>query len=377
MQITRKEWNKYTQVLSDIDSQAGKLMSTYIQQHGIDDQDMLLRYAMHLVQKYGNASSKKACELYDEIATLSNADVKPAEPAPVSTQHEVAEDVIGSLKDFPAGNDIPGVVSRNVKKSGVRTILKNAERDRCEFAWIPSGDACAFCFMLASAGWRKAGEKTLNGDHVLHIHSHCRCQYCIRFNSRTNVEGYDPDAMADRWAHIPGDTQKEKLAALQRELRAEKNSGYEDITEEALKNATPGKGKLIFGSKVPKEDRETGEWVFKTFGGNVEVLDEQPEEGKRPDSVWNEKFWEYKRISSKTSIDDRMRKAKHQLVEASNRINEDLDGTGVIIDIANRKMSQDDAINEINRIAMKRYKNGMKVIIKENDTFLKEIKVKK
>ena len=44
-------------------------------------------------------------------------------------------------------------VSRLVKRAGADTTPHNAVRDGAEWAWVPHGDACPFCRMLAYNGW--------------------------------------------------------------------------------------------------------------------------------------------------------------------------------------------------------------------------------
>lgn len=222
MQITRAQWNNYIKQLSALSNEAGAKMKAYLNTYGLSNQDQLLKYAMGLVQEYGEGSAALACQMYDEIAALSGADVPLAVPADVASQHEVAKGVIGSLKQSPAGNLIDGVVSRFVKQAGADTTLKNAKRDGCEFAWIPSGDTCAFCLTLASAGWRKAGPKTIKGNHAEHIHPHCNCQYCIRFDSNTSVAGYDPDALKDIYDNAEGKSSKDKINSIRRAMYADR-----------------------------------------------------------------------------------------------------------------------------------------------------------
>lgn len=236
MQISQKAWNNYIKKLSEVCSEAGNKMKVFVATYGMSNQNAILRYAMRLIQQYGEGSAALACEMYDEIAALSGADVPPAEPAEVASQHEVAKGVVGSLKQSPSGNLISTVVNRLVKQAGADTTLKNAKRDRCEFAWVPSGDTCAFCFMLASAGWRKAGPKTISGDHAEHIHAHCDCQYCIRFDSNMSIAGYDPNAMREKWNSLDGETSTEKLNALRRENYANnKQMNFQD-EEDLLKH---------------------------------------------------------------------------------------------------------------------------------------------
>ena len=245
MQITEKAWNNYIKKLSAVCNEAGAKMKAFVAKYGLSNQDALLRYAMRLVQQYGEGSAALACEMYDEIAALSGADVPPAEPAEVASQHEVAKGVIGSLKQSPSGNLIDTVVNRLVKRTGADTTLKNAVRDQCEFAWIPSGDTCSFCFMLASAGWRKAGPKTLSGDHAEHVHAHCDCQYCVRFDSKTEIKGHNPKALKAEWDSLTGKTSKEKRRAYRQKMELKKRQDefiieLEGNSSEVFKKQAPG-----------------------------------------------------------------------------------------------------------------------------------------
>lgn len=260
MQITEKAWNNYIKKLSAVCNEAGAKMKAFVAKYGLSNQDALLRYAMRLVQQYGEGSAALACEMYDEIAALSGADVPPAEPAEVASQHEVAKGVMGSLKQSPSGQLIDSVVKRQVKQAGADTTLKNAKRDRCEFAWVPSGDTCAFCFMLASAGWRKAGPKTIKGDHAEHIHGNCDCQYCVRFDRSMSIAGYDPGSMREKWDSLEGKNSKEKLNALRREMNANRKT---DFTSEGARKSHYLKHASEFGNITEKEYIEKANLLMK------------------------------------------------------------------------------------------------------------------
>lgn len=108
------------------------------------------------------------------------------------------------------------------KQVGADTTLKNALRDGAQFAWIPSGDTCAFCITLASRGWQNVSKKTLRNGHAEHIHAHCDCQYAVRFDKNSNVEGYDPDKYLDMYYSAEGKNPKEKINSLRRTLRHHK-----------------------------------------------------------------------------------------------------------------------------------------------------------
>lgn len=114
-------------------------------------------------------------------------------------------------------------------------MLKNAARDGAEFAWVPHGsETCGMCLTIASNGWRRASRKTMKGDHAEHIHSSCDCEFAIRFDGKSTVEGYDPDALREQYDNAEGSTWKEKVNFMRREqykasgdkIRAQKRTAY-------------------------------------------------------------------------------------------------------------------------------------------------------
>ena len=120
------------------------------------------------------------------------------------------------------GNEavVASAAGRLVKMAGVDTTMQNALRDGAEWAWIPMGDTCAFCIMLASQGWVPASKKAIKGGHAEHIHANCDCTYAIRFNSSSNVAGYDPDTYRAMYYNADGRTGKQKVNSMRREFYA-------------------------------------------------------------------------------------------------------------------------------------------------------------
>lgn len=216
MTISERDWNNYVQRLSQLDRRAGEAMGQYIKRYGTEDTEGLIVYANALVTKYGEGSAELAAQMYDEMAAAAKVSVPAAEPAEVASPAEVAKAVYKTLSSPPS---MKGAVSRMVKQAGADTTLKNALRDGAEFAWVPSGDSCAFCITLASRGWQRASKKAIKGDHAEHIHAHCDCNYAIRFNSNTNVAGYDPEEYLRMYENAEGKTPEEKINAMRRAQR--------------------------------------------------------------------------------------------------------------------------------------------------------------
>ena len=227
MQITANAWNEYITRLSRLNQKAGQLMREYIGSHGTESTDDLIAYAYGLVTKYGEGSAELACQMYDALAEAANAGVPAAEPAEPADYGEVARMVNATKNQNPA--NLPNGVSRLVKRAGADTTLKNAVRDGAEWAWVPHGDTCPFCIMLASNGWQKASSKVLKGGHAEHIHANCDCEFAIRFDHNTTVAGYDPDKYLAQYNAAGGDINKMRridYAARKDAINAQKRAAY-------------------------------------------------------------------------------------------------------------------------------------------------------
>ena len=227
MQITAQAWNEYITRLSRLNHKAGQLMRQYIDTHGTGDSDALIAYAHALVTKYGEGSAELACQMYDALAEAQGALVPAAEPATTANYGEVARMVNATKDQNPAS--LPNGVSRLVKRAGADTTLKNARRDGAEWAWVPHGDTCPFCIMLASNGWQKASSKVLKGGHAEHIHANCDCEFAIRFDHNTTVAGYDPEKYLAQYNAAGGDINKMRrvnYAANKERINAQKRAAY-------------------------------------------------------------------------------------------------------------------------------------------------------
>lgn len=219
MKISARDWLQYIRKLSAINGKAATLMQSWMVANGLGDTDAMISYAHSLSTKYGEAAASLACEMYDAVAAAQGVAVSPAEPAATATYQETALAVMGTLKN--QRNTVPDTVGRLVKQAGADTTLQNAVRDGAQFAWVPHGDTCAFCMMLASNGWQYMSKKALRGGHAEHIHPHCDCTYAIRFGDSGGVEGYDPDRYLELYENADGATWQDKVNSMRRDQYAE------------------------------------------------------------------------------------------------------------------------------------------------------------
>nr|DAU98177.1 MAG TPA: minor capsid protein 2 [Caudoviricetes sp.] len=208
MEITTKSWNRYRDTMSGVSKKAEDLMREWLDKHGTEDYKAFLDYANALVMHYGESSGALACKMYDELAEAQKAIVPAAEMVDMPSYGEVAKAVNGAKRR--SVNEVPRAVGRIVKQVGADTTLKNAKRDHAEVAWVPAGDTCAFCAMLASRGWEYVSKDKLKGGHAEHIHANCDCQYTVRFDGKSTVKGYDPEKYREMYENAKD--KKKKMA---------------------------------------------------------------------------------------------------------------------------------------------------------------------
>ena len=233
-QITARQWSKYIQRQSRINEKAASLMQAFVDKSGISNRTGLIDYCYALATRYGEASSALACEMYDAISDLEKAAVPAAEPAATATYAETAKAVNGAFKQSPSGAALSGAAYKLTKQAGADTILKNAQRDGAYWAWVPSGDSCSFCMMLASRGWQRASKKTMAGSHASHIHANCKCTFAVSFNAEGNLPGYNPDRYLDIYENAEGRRWQDKLNTMRRDrypdvkdhINAQKRAAY-------------------------------------------------------------------------------------------------------------------------------------------------------
>lgn len=259
MTLSLAEWAKYRDLLSKLSQTAADEFRDAIWGAngrfggvglGNIPREDVIEYAYALVTKYGEGSSELACQMYDAMAEVSGMHLAPAVPAETASLNDVGRAINGTIKVSQLPEYVSATVGRLVKQASQDTTLQNALRDGAQFAWVPSGDTCPFCIMLASRGWQRASKKAIKGGHAEHIHSNCNCVYAISFDGKTKIEGYDPDKYLAMYENAKGDTWQEKLTSMRYEqmqspeARARRNAQRRAAYE--LK--TKQKGDIIRGA---------------------------------------------------------------------------------------------------------------------------------
>lgn len=241
--VSSKAWDKYISALRKLNNRATNRMLEKINELGTEDPaalEELIRYAYAIATRYGEGAAALSAEMYDALAELSGKVVAPAVPASTATYGDVAKAIHGTRLQSKNPQVMADSIGRLVKMAGVDTMQQNALRDGAEWAWIPRGETCAFCLMLASNGWQPASRKAIKNGHAMHIHANCDCTYAIRFSSDVEVEGYnDGEEYRKMYYDADGSTPEERVNAMRREfyaenkdkINAQKRSAYEKRKE--------------------------------------------------------------------------------------------------------------------------------------------------
>lgn len=222
MQITEDDWINYKNKMAALSDKAAENLEMWLQVKGgyqNVSRDQLIKYMYGLATYYGEATASLAAEMYDEVAALSGVTVPSAEVAETASYGEIASAVKAVTRNTTTDSNLGNVVVRYVKRAAEDTTLKNVKRDEkkgAQFAWVPAGDTCAFCMMLASNGWQNQSKKAMKNGHASHIHPNCDCTYAVRFDGKSNVKGYNPDKYKAMYENAEGRTWNDKLNSMRR-----------------------------------------------------------------------------------------------------------------------------------------------------------------
>ena len=238
-----QQWKIQQKSMQEMEKTVERVLSGKVSEDIIED------VAYGLVQQYGDAAASVACEFYDTLAENAGANVPDAEAAEPAGY----DDVRNVVQSRPV-TESPGAVGRFVKQAAEETMLQNCKRDHGEFAWVPSpGAKCAFCIMVASNGWRKIR----SSDHAEHLHHNCKCEYVVRFDETTEVDGYEPEKLKEIYDNAEGTKWQEKLRSMQREK-------YEEYKDEI--NARRGEVFRI------KRKKSLNEQLQFTYNGDTSFI---------------------------------------------------------------------------------------------------------
>lgn len=194
-----------------VEEAQGKLAGAYAQMNGWptdQKRDALGDVFAELCRQYGDAVGVTASDFYALIRSQSSetSTYKPVLAPNVPAEQVRAAYSYSAKQLYTKQPDkiiksLNGRLRRYVEYTARETVHVNASRDRARTFWarVPSGGkTCAWCLMLASRGWVYATEQTAGGVGN-EFHNDDRCMIIPSFDDSPELEGYDPDAMYEKY----------------------------------------------------------------------------------------------------------------------------------------------------------------------------------
>jgi|GEM_PF-3290989 len=216
--ISKDSWEDYIDKLNRVNTKAADEMLAWTEKYGYD-YPAIVDQAFAIATRYGEGAAALACEMCDEMAELQGIYIPPTEPAEAKS-YEYVKAAVDDKIEKGQESKIPDTVAEIVKRRGAETTLKAARYYNAWFAWVPHGNPCAFCRMLASNGWQRASKKS-KFSHATHIHAHCSCEYAISFQGPYEIGGYDPDKYLEEYESYSGSAEA-RLKAMRSQDRRQK-----------------------------------------------------------------------------------------------------------------------------------------------------------
>ena len=166
--------------------------------------DLVLQALASVMPTYTTMAAQASADFYDAARELvegermgaqaiSDFDMRKTEGAVRAFVRFVLDGRVETFND-----QVLQRIDYEMKRSANMSVVENGRRDpkRVRYARVPTGaETCDFCLMLASRGFVYQSEGTAGAGHT---HSSCDCR-CIPGWNGMEVEGYDPQAIFDRW----------------------------------------------------------------------------------------------------------------------------------------------------------------------------------
>lgn len=164
--------------------------------------EIMIAEMMQLEAKYGSAAAYRGAELVETFLPETYKAIvgEGASPKRIRKQVQSAMEFTVNGEPEKTAQRLSESMDRYIKHSAREIPILTAERYENEvaFARVPQGPTtCSFCVMLASRGFVYHSAKT--AGEFNRFHSNCDCAVVPGVPSVTEIEGYNPDELFDRW----------------------------------------------------------------------------------------------------------------------------------------------------------------------------------
>lgn len=173
-----------------------------------DIRDEAIEAVDDALNAFGDQASTLALDLLEETVAAYGMtadtvieDAVPHDMIEGAVRYRAIDLAEGRVEKFV--RDVADLSRYYIHRSAFENMERNCMRNDLRYARVPSGrETCGFCFMLSSRGFVYRSEQTAGSTHA--YHDHCDCVIVPGFKDDdlrlgVQIEGYDPDGMADRW----------------------------------------------------------------------------------------------------------------------------------------------------------------------------------
>lgn len=403
MQITQAELDRYRLKLARQQSDARAYIIARLEfEPGISEmsvaevRDKTIEIMQDCLGVYGDQAQALSAELFDEISEAEGLGADPARIFDGLIDDGMMEEKVRYYARALAGEEpdwegyegsSADLAAYYVHRSAMQNIARNCERNGIRYARVATGrDSCGFCFMLSSRGFVYSSEGTAEASS----HPHCDCIVVPGKKGVTHIEGYDPDAMRDRWKScydtIGG---REQLSADWDSLSKKEKARYKGKSEALMRDdyirkriqaecETRSPEWLYRGEAASVTWEKSREEFLATAGGRRELkvidtltkngfplvarAEDAPSGYSNIDLLHGEDLWEIKAPDGATTdglrfVEKNLRKAKRQFKKWYPAAGENASTVRVVFSNQFRKENDTAVVNRI-RTEMERHGIG-------------------
>ncbi len=224
--MTREAVDRFTEANRDIRRLATRDLRAWWAQLPDDPARaaaLTVEFVPDVVAAYGDVAAAVAADFYDEMRTAAGvrggframlAATPPVEQIRASTRWAMGPLFDGARQD--ALSRATQVVDRLTLQAGRDTVANATRNDPAKprYARVPQGVTCAWCLMLASRGGVYLTEATAAAGW----HSDCDCTPTPIYDGQS-IDGYDPEALYDRYLDARESAGSHRTNAILAELR--------------------------------------------------------------------------------------------------------------------------------------------------------------
>lgn len=326
-----------------------------------DARDFCIVAAANVSERFAGPSSEIAAQLFDEVCEGEGIDATAS-----LLEDLVNMDMVEGAARYNAGKLVDGdwegfveaearTVDNNVHRAAYETMKKSCKDNNVQWARIPSGrETCGYCFMLASRGFVYVSEDTAKaGSHV-----GCDCIVVPGKLGRTEIEGYHPEELYERWKECED---------------AAESKNYRDVIEEVKTRdwdwLWTGEEPEVDYSDKPRESLEEHEKrgidALQRNGFRVKTIAEDPKAAANFDIEIDGVAWEMKNVTNLTSsISNKIKRARVKWMKLD-------DPSGMRAVFTTYGCAQ--PVEEVIESLRKRKRDGESVLVVSQEGFVRRI----